>query len=140
MIFEREQVALSETSNGKYKNQYFICIKLHFIVLFLPKSLFLWNYLQTAMFKLTLICLALLPLIIGSLVENPKQNETRVGKFFGLMTGKSGRNSPSQLLWSLLLSGIFFELRRDFLVDLKIDDTIRLEFPNNWVSFSYLNV
>lgn len=39
--------------------------------------------------KLTLICLTIVPLIIGKESENPDEGETtRVGKFFGLFAGK----------------------------------------------------
>lgn len=40
--------------------------------------------------KLTLICLAIVPLIIGAVSENPIPSATtRVGKFFGLFSGKN---------------------------------------------------
>lgn len=54
------------------------------------KLLYCANYLQTAkMFiKLTLICLAFVPLIIGKVSENPSASGTRAGKSFGWLSGK----------------------------------------------------
>lgn len=73
------------------------------------KLLYYANYLQTAkMFiKLTLICLAFVPLIIGKASENPSESETRAGKSFGWLSGKKWH------LW----------------------ERIRSEIPNCWLNF-----
>lgn len=41
--------------------------------------------------KVTLICLAFVPLVIGSVSGNPTDESARVGKFLGWLAGKKKR-------------------------------------------------